>query len=107
MQCYVKIITRIEARHDECLDKRVYPFMAANDEAEKKFNDLVRETLLNLAFDYLEDELENPEEVDNQTIVEMLENEAHYPTLHDDYFGFIHAEGTREIEIDMERYLAK
>lgn len=108
MQYIVNVITKIEAQSEECVDKNVYVYTKDNPEGQKKFNKLVRETLVNLACDYLEDEIYEPEDVSNETIIQELTDKLHCVDLYEgDYFNFTHEDGTREIEIDIETYIAK
>ena len=108
MQYVVNVITKIEAQSEEYVNKNVYVYTKDNPEGKNKFNDLVRDTIVNLAYDYLEDEVYNPDEESNDVIVEELENKNHYVQYQEgEYFNFTHEDGTREIEIDMEAHIAK
>lgn len=105
MSNLVQILTKIEARDDDALDKHIYVFLD-NECSQKKFENLVKETVVNLSYDYL-DYIDDPEEEELSYLLEELDNKGHYTILHDSYFYFNHKDSIREIEIDLESYFAR
>lgn len=101
----VNIITRIESRYDECFSKDIYVYNEKNIEAKNKIRNLIRETLINLAHDYLEDEIKDINKATNEIIIEELSKKSNFLTYaEDEYLNFVCADSTREIDIDMEAY---
>ena len=106
MSNYVQIVTKIETRNDEALDKNIYVFDDARDIAQQKFDKLTNEAIVNLSYDYLED-IDDPEEQEESYLIERLEKLNHYVVRHDDYFYFNHKDCIREIEVDLDGYFAR